>query len=645
MTSNVSSLMQELDLDVLSYLKMKSIKCVFITTILAFLIAFIFIIFYSNFVIVNNLYADINKYYLGQYVIEPIRNENDNFTQTIIIRIKTVDEMLTESKLINIKIATDFVFNNDIDFQMNKYQIDNNYKPSNNLSQLPNYYLNMSSNKDNNFIYNKLFQISFYLKFFQSNFNRPIVPTEIVVYDLQSDNYIQYCYNCDRAKLYLIPRIKEYSKRFLNNSIVNSGSPFLDYIVKNIYSERDYNNYLKFMAYNITGTTAGDFKLITGLRFENDQILKIYNKNSTNMTIIYSEESSSNYHFIPCSNFMDNFFSYAINPIQLHILANISFAQTYERVMNERQYMLKSFNYYLNQINSTLYNPNLENELKIISGLLLTAIKHFDGVDVLAGNQFLLNSESDSCNKSPLHYSQLLCNVRSFVDNTKIVPLRMTFGDLVDLNRIDKLDYTTNSTDPITISILKTLEKRFYGATYYLDTVFFNQVVNQTTNTFIKKFLIYKDITNNLPVIILQMLDVEDYSTIQETFDNDMKDMSNLLFYLMFACSVIVFGISISITVNKVKKLLLRINCLNDIKNDIFYKTEHFDLSKFSIEHSDSNGLINRILSGNVTDNDKYELIQKDKFYEQVLILIIQTKMKLIKVLYNTHKGNIKELF
>ena len=94
--------------NIFSVFRLKSIKCVFIGVILFFLLVLISAVIISNFFILSTLYDKINNQDLNAYIIEPVRMKNENFTEILNIRIRTINEILLESKLINLQISMEF---------------------------------------------------------------------------------------------------------------------------------------------------------------------------------------------------------------------------------------------------------------------------------------------------------------------------------------------------------------------------------------------------------------------------------------------------------------------------------------------------------------------------------------------------------
>lgn len=71
--------------------------------IIIFNIYIIFATFAFNYYYISSIYTDVNELYFNKYLIEPISTEYENLNQEINIRLKTLDDVLLESKLENIR--------------------------------------------------------------------------------------------------------------------------------------------------------------------------------------------------------------------------------------------------------------------------------------------------------------------------------------------------------------------------------------------------------------------------------------------------------------------------------------------------------------------------------------------------------------
>ncbi len=93
------------------------------------------------------------------------------------------------------------------------------------------------------------------------------------------------------------------------------------------------------------------------------------------------------------------------------------------------------------------------------------------------------------------------------------------------------------------------------------------------------------------------------------------------------------------ITINAVKIMTSRLSILNRLKYQIFYDLNeilNLDL-EMSVEKCVK--LIKRITSGELLEIEKFYFIEYDRFYEQIIVIIVETKIKLERFFENLDNG------
>lgn len=67
-------------------------------------------IFTFNYYLINNLFNNINYIYFNKNIIEPISNEYEVLIQEMTIRLKALDDIVIESKQENLRIISEYIF-------------------------------------------------------------------------------------------------------------------------------------------------------------------------------------------------------------------------------------------------------------------------------------------------------------------------------------------------------------------------------------------------------------------------------------------------------------------------------------------------------------------------------------------------------
>ena len=160
-------------------LELKSIKIVFMTIILAFLLLIISLIFLSNFIIIAKLVFDINNQYIYSYLTEPFSNLNENVTKAIDIRIITQQNIMLESKMQNMKIFTEFINNKKLTLPK--------------VVKEKSKFIQSTSNKAFDIDIDAYFtNMKYMLNQLNKNSLQSIKPKEIIVYTKSNNGYWKY---------------------------------------------------------------------------------------------------------------------------------------------------------------------------------------------------------------------------------------------------------------------------------------------------------------------------------------------------------------------------------------------------------------------------------------------------------------------
>lgn len=622
-----------------------------------FLFLLIIFIFWSNFLVMTYLYTTINDNYLSQYIILPMSNENENFTQTINIRIKTMEEIIMESKMINMEIMTQFVFNQDVVFESqdlidsNYYQ---NFEPIDNSNLIlppKDFFINVELDvkKQNltrsKFYLNKFKSLSYFLQFFQKNYFFPFEIDEIVIIDPNFLNFILYSKDFNKNEDIIIDSFKQKLVWDSTTKILNKYG-FCDYIVENIYSIDDSKfNYVKIHS---THGENPDLEFVFLFRLNYQQLGKVFNTMGNNMTIVFKHDhffsEGYSYNFLPISNYLNSFFKYTFdeNISQEAEMNEKLITNQPNYLMNQRDnYFLTNFENYFRLLdqqqnwmffNETFirYNLNLREELLVMSGLFHKILKkHFD-IDIYSDMGILVNS-TECYSEKNVQFSNMTCDILNFDEN----------------HILQNLQFGKNLTNSKTLPIINdtynhTLNNKFGEAMYMNYGGIFKSTYGRT---FEKKFLIYVNKLNNLKIVAIDMLNVEQYYDIEENFINKMYIYSGVIYILLIIFSSVVFFISLFITLRNVDSLLTRINAITNLKSHLFYKDEALhlavleDISEIKSKNFSTIQELEifsiRCSNDDMAETEKFEILDKDYFDKQLFIILFQSKRKLVSLLNN----------
>ena len=219
----------DIDLNVFKFIMSYSIKCLFITTIISYVCIFIFVIFYLNYYIISQLYIEVNNNYVKHYLTEPMSNLNENTTKAIEIRLRSIEQVMMESKILNLQLLTKLTFEKNISF----------HKSYNGIFE---YELKIS---DNSLIKNMTYfndNLKFILDYTNNNYFVDIVPQEIVLFEKTSNTSIALYNDWEKNR----PFLRNYIHDYYDHININSYNNFHDIIIDNQFSIEDYFNYQKY---------------------------------------------------------------------------------------------------------------------------------------------------------------------------------------------------------------------------------------------------------------------------------------------------------------------------------------------------------------------------------------------------------------
>ena len=161
--------------------------------------------------------------------------------------------------------------------------------------------------------------------------------------------------------------------------------------------------------------------------------------------------------------------------------------------------------------------------------------------------------------------------------------------------------------------------------------------------TFQKKFIIYESPINNLKIVKIDMMVTEDYYDIEKEFIDIMGNRVNIIIILLIVFCLIVAIISSLITFKAVNYLILRITQISSIKEHLFFKFEHLPsiLLNSTRPNNKFDILLKKCLDNEITEKEKFDYLEKDLFKEQLMIIIVESKLKLENLFNNIDNGKI----
>lgn len=176
---------------------LKSIKCVIISVFLFFLITLVVALAFTIYFIMDGLYDKITDKYLNNYIIEPIRVSNENYTAIITTRKKVIGDIMIENHLSNLQSSIDLNFNYP---ELSEYlKVNSKNNPSSQNSYTEDLFLasklEITNNNEVNDYDGELYttefssfeslmeKFRFSLIYLKKMFRDNIYPQEIVLYD------------------------------------------------------------------------------------------------------------------------------------------------------------------------------------------------------------------------------------------------------------------------------------------------------------------------------------------------------------------------------------------------------------------------------------------------------------------------------
>jgi hypothetical protein len=649
----------EVELDVLKYLsKLRSISCLLNSVIMFFLILLILAIFFSNYLVMTYFYKTINSVYLNQYIVYPLSDSNQNFTQTLNMRINSLQEILFESKLVNLKIATDLVFTSDIKFftgvirnNDNKY-IQNINNPEKDLFD---YMINFEGGSDKqtenqiNSLNSKFNSLAYFLFFFRGNSVRPFGIKEFIIKDANINNYLIYSENLQNSKNVMIDSFAN-SKRWDMIAQDLKKNEFVDYIIKDPYTEKvNLYNYLKINAMS-TKLNDKNYALYLTLRMDCDQMSDYFNPIRDNVTIIFKHTDilstgESSLNFLPMSSYMKSFFYYGITnnlknwspSMSSMIFVN---SNILKNIQDDNYYLTNMINFFrllnyqnpegiFNSTSNLYFNNNLFEEFFVYGSMFKNISQYYFNVNIFNQTGIGNPTYKECLRNLNISYSQIICEIINF--------------QTIQLQTLN-FNYLTNS---VSSYLDDELNKNFFKAIYFSNDHIF---VSYSESNYEKKFLIYLNKLNNLDLVFIDMITVQEYSEIERNFIDNTQFSSLIISTVLIASSVIIFLFSFLITINSVKSLIDRISQISQIKKLIIVKDEDVTAKVIDITSKDFNfdeekisklfELTTKALNGSINDREKLEFIEIDCFDKQLITIICESKTKLRNVLKSIDNGN-----
>lgn len=196
--------------EMLNIFKMKSIRCMLITTIMILIGILIASLYLAEYFLLRYIYSLINDKYLNSFIIEPIRVNNENYTEILLIRERVINNIFVEANLKNLEIALKYNTNKGIFFN-DFLKIDMLNSTSSQMKQngsltyresYQNLLKNISVNnaltdverRSSNFALSRFNLIPDIIvdtiisndNFFLDN----VFPNEIILYEYETDNYV-----------------------------------------------------------------------------------------------------------------------------------------------------------------------------------------------------------------------------------------------------------------------------------------------------------------------------------------------------------------------------------------------------------------------------------------------------------------------
>ena len=556
----------------------------FIIIIGFFLFFLIFSLFIANYFMMKLIFDAINNNYFSTEIIDPIINRNANFTQSFNTRIKVLDEILLESKLYNMEYAIEFNknFENIQVSPISEIKIKQNnseelFPDNNSPNEVNNFFihLNTANNK-------KMFEMILNVfNSFKENMGKLFYIEEFSIFHEDGD-YLTYCENWSTQQGYFSNFFFSLTKE--NFTKFNEKYKFTNYIVINKYDIEDYLNYLKFYKFEL-----GNKKILLGIRMKSQSINSLYNKQSGNVTLvipIYKDWFSTEKDVIlyPGSSYLLNFLNYGISGEELsdnnmEMSKNFYVFEKVYKQLNLKTF-LNTLYIYDSDNNKDTYNYQYLHDWK----------KEFALIGQIAYNvtndtSFL--PEGFDCDKCDKNDDSILCDIC-----VKVTYLKF------DMNSYKISDYSGED-ESLKDFYESVKNEKFSQYKYYYPKIQLNNSIftnkNQTKTP--TKTLIYTQISDNLNVDNIELMDSLLYSSIKEEFITSMDNiekLSNLILLIFCIVAFILSMVFLGLEINKTTKRIQTISKLKDLlfcKKDIepnFTNSTHLNVIKMEEEVEDS---------------------------------------------------------
>lgn len=534
-----------------------SFKACLIIVVTILCLVLVILLFLCDYILVDHLYNAIQINYFSKKIIEPMIDRNANLTQAYNIRIKSLKDILLESRLINIKILLEFT----------NTSYDHSVTPTDQFDDKPNYYMltsNLDPSDTNHNVSNRnMFNLISYFAFiFQSNFDKGIQIQELIIIDKTTKNYLTYCDNIGKEYLFfqelstndqVLNFIDETSKKY----------NFSDFIVHNQYQYDSYLNYLKFISFKMLFGSATPYDFILGMRLKKHAADRLFNIQKTNMTVIsyqysFAKEIEKRLHYISSSDFLDSFYNYAM--INMFEYNSVQYQANFDQEMTYINSKLSTYFKLLSQDGNEegllYYKLNWKKELTILSKIFYSILQQYNDTEEID-----IVKDAD-CN---LKQNEILCEAQKGIDSYSFDISNYTSDPLQNIN---------NETDDAlkdfyryvqSVNILSQ-ELKYGNSKIVIETdVFIDGNTKIPT-----KFLIYNQSINNLLAVNIEIIENEFYTDSKNQFVSSMNYDKALMKWLLVGSCCIVFALSFILGYLEVNTTIQRLKTISKLKTNFF---------------------------------------------------------------------------
>lgn len=558
-----------------------------------FLFFLIFSLFIANYFMMKMSFDAINNNYFSTEIIDPIINRNANFTQSFNARIKVLDEILLESKLYNMKYAIEFAsaFENKTKNNITEIKIkqngtndlfpnDTSKDASKDASskQADNFFVHLNEKSNNKKMFEMILDV---FNSFKENMEEFFGIEEFSIFHDKGD-YLTYCKNWSTQHGYFSNFFFSLKQDDFKKFKGDSG--FTNYIVINQYDINSYLNYIKFYTFTLNSST-----ILLGIRMKSESINSLYNKQNGNVTLvipIYKNWSlnEKEVFLYPSSSYMFDFLNYgtsdqSLSEHDMGMSKNLFYLENAYQKLNLKTFLNTLYMYDLDN-NKNTYNYQYLYEWK----------KEFTLIGQIAYNA------TDDKSLLPDGFNCGACNKK---DDSILCDICVKLGhSQFDMNLYKMSEY--NGTDESLRDFYDCVKNenssqlKYHNPKVQLNNSIFTNKNQTKTPT---KTLIYSQISDNLKVENIEIMDSVLYSSIKEDFITSMEGiekLSNLILLIFCILAFILSMIFLGLEINKTTKRIQTISKLKDLlfcKKDIelnVTNSTHLNVIKMEEEIEDS---------------------------------------------------------